>query len=127
MKRSGCHPAAVRQVCSIDRKQDEPGILAFCDRHGLPFITYSAKELDAVEGVFDASAFVKNVTGVGNVCERSAVLGGGKGSRLIAGKDAGNGIAMALARSPYAVRFEDGGFNMRKLLVVGIGPGNRTA
>jgi cobalt-precorrin 5A hydrolase len=108
LQKSGCHPAAIRQVCSIDLKKDEPGILSFCERHNLPFYTYSAEQLNGVEGVFNASAFVQQVAGVDNVCERSALLGSGEGGRLITGKTAGNGITMALAISPYTVRFDNG-------------------
>ena len=35
-------PEAFGLVCSIDRKAEEPGLLAFCKAHGLPFVTFSA-------------------------------------------------------------------------------------
>ena len=105
LKKSGCHPAAIKQVCSIDLKAQEPGILAFCKEHGFDFITFSANQLIEVPGSFTSSAFVKSVTGVDNVCERSAVLGSGENGKLISQKDAGNGITMALGIEPYTVRF----------------------
>ena len=52
-----------------------------------------------MEGQFTPSAFVKGVTGVDNVCERSAVLA--SGGTLCRGKTAGDGITMALALTPY--------------------------
>ncbi len=67
----------------------------------------SAQALAAVAGTYAASAFVKRVTGVDNVCERSAVLGSGEGGRLLTGKNAGNGVTMALAISPYTLRFDE--------------------
>lgn len=105
LAKANCHIAAIKRVCSIDLKANETGILEFCRRHALPFCTFSTEELAAVPGRFKGSAFVKSVTGVDNVCERSAVLGSGKGGRLLTEKDAGNGIAMALAIEPYSLRF----------------------
>ncbi|MEG1755521.1 MAG: cobalamin biosynthesis protein, partial [Clostridia bacterium] len=94
--KSGCHPDAVRRVCSITLKNNEAGILEFCRRRKLPFTTFTAEQLMAVEGSFAASAFVKSVTGADNVCERSAVLGS-DGGVLLTGKNAGNGVTMAMA------------------------------
>lgn len=105
LARANCHPLAVCKVCSIDLKSNEPGILAFCAEHQLPYETFSPAQLNAVDGSFSASAFVKSVTGVDNVCERSAVCGCGAEGRLIAQKDAGNGITMALAMRPYSISF----------------------
>lgn len=109
LAKANCHPQAVKRVCSIDLKANEPGIREFCTKHKLPFRTFSAQELQNVPGTFASSAFVKSVTGVDNVCERSAVLGSGDGGRLLSGKDAGSGITMALAIEPYTVAFDYGG------------------
>lgn len=109
LTKANCHSAAVKQVCSIDLKSKETGILEFCRRHALPFCTFSASELANVPGKFSSSAFVKSTTGVDNVCERSAVLGSGKNGRLLTNKDAEHGITMALAIEPYVVRFCEGG------------------
>ena len=63
-------------LASIDRKADEEGILAFVKKHGLPFLTYTAEELNMVEEEVSASDFVKKTTGTDNVCERAALLAG---------------------------------------------------
>lgn len=98
LAREELSPLAVRKVCSIDLKQDEPGLLAFCDEHGLPLETYSAGELAAVPGDFPVSDFVRRVTGVDNVCQRAAALGSAGGSeRLLGEKYQRNGVTMALA------------------------------
>ena len=107
LKKSSCHPLSIARMCSIDLKAQEPGILEFCRIYSLPYKTFSAQELMAVPGIYTSSAFVKQVTGVDNVCERSAVLGSGEGGRLLAGKSAGNGVTMALAISPYTICFEE--------------------
>lgn len=77
------HIQAVKQVCSIDLKKDEEGIKAFCAQYNIPFVTFSAKELEEVEGSSAHSEFVENITGVDNVCERSAILGS-KGKLIVA-------------------------------------------
>lgn len=95
---------SVERVASIDLKAEETAVLQFCEKYQLPFVTYSAEELRSVEGDFTPSDFVNQVTGVDNVCERSAVLGSG-GGRLVQKKKAGNGITLALAVKDWSVDF----------------------
>lgn len=106
---SGVQAGAVFTAASIDLKENEPGLLAFCASHGWPCRFYTAGQLAQVRGDFTASAFVQGVTGVDNVCERSAVLA--SGGSLYWKKRAGNGVTMALAISPYAPtwRWQDDG------------------
>lgn len=99
------HPAAIFQLCSIDLKKDESGIINYCKRQGLPFITYTSAELNEITGEFTSSAFVSSVTGVDNVCERSAVLGSQMGT-IIQKKIGKNGVTVALARLDRSVYFE---------------------
>ena len=99
LDRTGVCEQAVSAVASIDLKKEEPGLLDFCAAHGWPLKTYPAEQLREVEGQFTPSAFVKGVTGVDNVCERSAVLA--SGGTLCQGKTARDGITMALALAPY--------------------------
>ena len=100
-------PEAVCQVCTIDRKADEPGLLAFCVAHGWPLRSFSAEELSALPGSFSGSPFVEMTVGVDNVCERAAVLGSGGG--LLIPKQAGGGVTLAVALAPYTPdwRWED--------------------
>ena len=95
-------PQAVKCVCSIDLKRDEPGLLAFCREQSWPAVFYAAGELAAVEGDFTPSAFVRVVTGVDNVCERAALLWAEK---LIVRKTARNGVTVAAAVEHWEVRF----------------------
>ncbi|MBP1736191.1 MAG: cobalamin biosynthesis protein CbiG [Oscillospiraceae bacterium] len=96
---------AVCRVCSINMKAGEPGILAFCRARRLPFECFSAQTLAQAEGSFASSAFVRQVTGVDNVCERSAVCGCPGGGDLIVKKNAGNGVTMALAMPRVILSF----------------------
>ena len=97
---------AIARVASIDLKKEEPGLLAFCAAWKLPFQTYTAKELEAVEceGGFSESAFVRQITGVGNVCERSALLAAGR-KKLFQRKVAQDGVTVAIALEEYTVNF----------------------
>lgn len=101
LSRHSIHPAALSAVHSIDCKADEAGLLAFCERHSLPFRTFSAETLAAVEGDFPESSFVRKTVGVGNVCERSAATGG----RLIARRSVRDGVTVALSQQDYTVTF----------------------
>jgi cobalt-precorrin 5A hydrolase len=107
LSEADCHPLAVKQVCSVDLKAEEQGILEFCRRRGLAYNTFSAGRLAELPGAYTASEFVRSVVGIDNVCERSAMLGSGKNGRLLAKKNAGRGITMALAIEPYTVCFEE--------------------
>lgn len=119
-------PAAVARVASIDVKHDEEAVLALARALGCEPVFYSAEQLAAVEGTFASSDFVKAAVGVDNVCERAAVAGG---ARLIGGKEAHEGMTVALGQDEASVRFDGGADGAaqtaddRVLLVVGIGPG----
>lgn len=95
--------AALKAVCTIDLKRNEPGLLAFADRAGLPLRVYTAAELREAEGDFTPSEFVKSVTGVDNVCERAAVLGGGT---LVVKKQAADGVTVAAALEEITIEGE---------------------
>lgn len=97
---SGLCAQAFGKVCTIDLKKDEPGLVSFCRDRGLPLESFSAAQLREVPGDFSASDFVESVTGVDNVCERSAVRG--SGGTLCWRKQAGDGVTMAAAVAPFA-------------------------
>lgn len=67
----------VGRIASIHLKEKEEAIVAFARKYGIEFITYTSEQLLEVEGDFEKSEFVQSVTGVDNVCERSAVLASG--------------------------------------------------
>ena len=101
LRQTGFSEKAFRQVCSIDLKAEEPGLLAFCEKRGLPFRTFSGEELSALPGEFTPSAFVSRITGVDNVCERSAVKG--SGGEIVCPKQAGGGVTRAAAMDTPAL------------------------
>jgi len=87
-------------LASIDLKAKEAGLLRLACNLRTDFITYSAEELSKIKGDFEESPFVKEVTGVGNVCERAAVLAAGyddvSKARMQVGKIAESGITFCL-------------------------------
>jgi ferredoxin len=108
----GVHPAAVwsalrlavadlREITAfstIDRRRDEPGLLAVIREHGAPLRCYPATELDAVD-VPHPSEPVRGHVGTRSVAEAAALLaardlGGGS---LIVPKLRGEHVTIAVA------------------------------
>jgi cobalt-precorrin 5A hydrolase len=105
LETAGIFREALAGAASIDLKKEEGGILALSSEWGLPFETYTGEELLEAKGVFTPSSFVKSVTGVDNVCERSAVLAAGQG-RLLVHKTADAGVTTAAAVKEWRICFE---------------------
>ena len=97
---------AICGAASIDIKQNEPGLLLFCEKHRLPFRTFTAEQLQNAKGEFAPSAFVQQTVGVDNVCERAAVCAAQNGT-LILHKFAQNGVTAAVAVPDWRVTFEE--------------------
>ncbi len=93
---------AIRVAASIDLKMNEQGLLRFCERNHWPIRFYPGAVLEEVKGNFTPSAFVKNVTGVDNVCERAAMVGAQK---LLVRKTVRNGVTVAVATEELEVSF----------------------
>lgn len=94
-------------LASIDRKKEEKGFLAWSRKEGIPFFTFSAEQLQEVEGNFQTSAFVKEQVGVDNVCERAALRACKIGGRLILEKYAEDGMTIAIAKREWSVAFDE--------------------
>ena len=93
---------AVSEIATIDIKKDEAGLSAFAAACGVPTVFYTTEELCAVRGDFTESAFVRQTVGVGNVCERAAVLAGG---RLLVRKTAAHGVTVAVSEKEWGIDF----------------------
>lgn len=91
---------AVCGVASIDLKKNEPAILALAEKWKIPFSYYTASDLQKVKGSVSTSAFVQEITGVENVCERAALLasaGEDAEGKLVLTKRARDGMTLAAA------------------------------
>ena len=102
----GIDRRAVRRVASIDLKEDEEGLLRYCSEEGLDIRFYSEEELLKAEGSFSSSEFVRKITGVESVCERSAVTAAGPEPELIIKKQVRDRVTVAAAVSKEKLRFE---------------------
>ena len=105
LRESGIQKEALQGMASIDLKKEESGLLKLSEDWQLPFETFSERELEKAEGSFTPSDFVKRVTGIDNVCERSAVLASGQG-KLLWPKKGNDGVTTALAERDWRVHFE---------------------
>ncbi len=102
---NGLALSRLSRICSIDLKANEQGLLEFARARRLEIVFYSAKELARAEGTFTPSEVVLRVTGVDNVCERAAVLGGEKG-RLIVPKSSLDGVTVAVFEKDWVVDWD---------------------
>ena len=101
LQTSGVFRQAVSGIASIDLKKEEAGLRAFAKEWDLPLAFFTSEQLSRVPGIFSASDFVRNVTGVDCVCERSAVCLAmnhtGKEPLLLEKKHSLDGVTAALA------------------------------
>ena len=94
---------SIAALCSIDLKRDEEALISFSKDYDLPLKFFSAEELSSVKGEFSPSAFVKDVTGVDNVCERSIFACGAK--KMILGKCKFDGMTLAVGCTEIPLYF----------------------
>ena len=99
---NGIDPKRIRSFTSIDIKSHEKAILALGEKYHVPVYFRTAEELMSLDGTFSGSEFVRDVTSVDCVCERSAVYSGGE---LILKKTARDGMTVALAQIEFTPRF----------------------
>ena len=120
---AGLAAAAVAGVASLDRKSDEPGLLALCQQRQWPLKIFTADHLAAIP-VPNGSPVVARQVGTPSVAEAAALAAAGTGARLLVPKTVVRGerasgaatCAVALATSPWAPA-------RGALDVIGSGPG----
>jgi cobalt-precorrin 5A hydrolase len=95
LSEAGIRDEAVTAIASIDLKAGEQGLLEACSHRRLKLIVFTAEELVQINGSISSSEFVESVTGVDNVCERSAIAAGG--DRLVFSKHIYDGVTVAIA------------------------------
>ncbi len=101
----GIAPERVGAVASIDLKKDEAAILDLASSLRAPVTFHTSDELNSLEGEFSSSGFVRSVTAVDCVCERSAALVSG-GRDFLLRKTAENGMTLAVCRRTVSPRFD---------------------
>jgi cobalt-precorrin 5A hydrolase len=111
LEQHGLSARSVKEVATVDRKGDEPGLLALCERHGWPLRTFTAAELDVVPGIENPSEMVQRHVGTRGVSEPAALLAAGA-DRLLVPKQiytepgAGRSMTLAVTRIPFPKRTE---------------------
>lgn len=105
LKKNHILPEQVIAFASIDLKKNETGLIELAEEYEVPFQTFTAEELGSVKDVSAGSAFVKQTTGVDNVCERAALYYCPEGT-LIQPKVCIEGAAYALVKKSRKVTFQ---------------------
>lgn len=72
LRNNGLWKKQIRSVGSVDIKKEEKGLMELAQSLQVPFLTFTAEELRQTGNDFETSSFVKQITGVDNVCERTA-------------------------------------------------------
>ena len=126
----GLRREGVAALASIDVKKEEPGLLSLAADLGVPFVTFSAQQLEEAKldgWTFAESDRVREHVGTGNVCERVAVAAGA--GKILRGKTSGDGMTICVGMAPVSLYWNEqdkahGNTPKGHLFVVGIGPGN---
>ena len=91
-------------LATIDMKGDEPGLLNFAKKHGLPLYTFAPADLNTVAGT-ERSDTVFRATGAYGVAEPAAMLAAGTEKLLASKQKIGNvTVAIAEKRTDAAAR-----------------------
>ena len=112
LTRHGLSAKSVKAVATVDKKRDEPGLLALCERHGWPLRIFSAEQLDPVPGIENPSETVKRFVGTRGVAEPAALLAADASELLVpkqvyTEEGAGRSMTFAVARIPFGKREEE--------------------
>jgi cobalt-precorrin 5A hydrolase len=107
----GLSDKSVRAIGTIDKKADEPALLALSAARAWPMVTYTAEELDAQPGIETPSEVVKRHVGARGVAEPAALRAAGASKLLVAKRTyteegAGRSMTFAIARVPFETRRE---------------------
>ncbi|KUG05465.1 cobalamin biosynthesis protein cbig [hydrocarbon metagenome] len=90
----------VKCLATIDLKAEEKAIKDLAEKDKVPLITFSKKEIAALDGTFEPSVWVQDKIGVGGVCEPAARLGANLGITLVPKQKIGPvSISVAMERS----------------------------
>lgn len=97
---------AIRNLASIDKKNDEVGLLEFAERNQYPIDFFTKDEINVVTGVEISAAPLKAVGAIG-VAEPCAILSAGiknkQNPTLISRKRKWQNITMAIAEVPFTL------------------------
>lgn len=109
LSEEGLSSKSVKGVASIDKKADEPALVALAKKYNWPFEVYPAEELDVVKGIENPSETVKKYVGTRSVAEAASLLRANTSFLLMPKKSfnmqkGGKNMTCAIARIPFAKR-----------------------
>lgn len=87
--------ARVRELATVDLKANEPALLAFSQRHGIPLRVISKQQIESRAWVSQPSEWVRQAVGLDGVCEPCALIASVRG-RLAVPKTTLDGVAVAI-------------------------------
>jgi len=85
----------VREIATIDLKQDEPGLNGWCERNGIALRVIPRELVQQRPWVTEPSAWVRKNIGVAGVCEACGLLATFRG-RLVLPKTILDGVTVAI-------------------------------
>ena len=92
--------SAVREIATVDLKAQEPGLLAFTQRHGIPLRIIAKQQIEARAWVGRPSQWVQQAVGLDGVCEPCALIASPRG-RLAVPKMTLDGVAVAIVEDEW--------------------------
>jgi cobalt-precorrin 5A hydrolase len=92
----------IRELATIDLKAEEPGLLAFSRRHGIPLRVIAKPQIVARPWVTQRSDWVQLSVGVDGVCEPCALIACTRG-RLVVPKITLDGVAVAIVEDSFGL------------------------
>lgn len=85
----------VRELATVDLKANEPALIAFSQRHGIPLRVIAKHQIESRPWVSQPSEWVRQSVGLDGVCEPCALIASVRG-RLAVPKTTLDGVAVAI-------------------------------
>ena len=96
---------SLAQISSVYQKKDEKAVISLAEDLKLPFVTFSAEELNSVSQKVSHSDFVEKTLGTDNVCERAVFASGA--DELLLPKTARNGMTLAVGMRKFDIEIPE--------------------
>lgn len=85
----------IAAIGTVELKKDEPGLLQLAREYEVPLVIFTTDEINALEGEYERSEFVKQTAGVYAVSEPCAIL---LGREILVKKYRKNGVTVSISR-----------------------------
>jgi cobalt-precorrin 5A hydrolase len=93
--------AAIRELVTVDLKAEEPGLLAFSAKSGIPLRVISKHQIETRPWVTKPSEWVRQSVGLDGVCEPCALIACPRG-KLVMPKTTLDGVAVAIVEDDWS-------------------------